>query len=121
LPLYQLERQQHAAADFERVFYRLEAGSVGLPFIVTEVAVGRPGGDDQVVVGNLRVGGFHDAAGQIESSDFGHEDRNIFARAKNGADRGGDFSGRESGGSHLVEKRLERVEILAVDDRDMHR
>ena len=49
LPLGQFESQQHTAADFERVFNRLQTGRKRLPFLVAKVGVGGPGGDDQIV------------------------------------------------------------------------
>ena len=51
LTLGALEREQHAAADLERVFERLQPGRVRPPVVVAEVRVRRAGGDDQVVVG----------------------------------------------------------------------
>ena len=45
-----LERQQHAAADLERIFKRLQSWRVGLPLGVTEIGVARAGRDDQIVV-----------------------------------------------------------------------
>src|ERR1019366_5708525 len=50
--LRQLERKQHSPADFERVFNRLEAGSIRLPVIVSEVGMGCACGYDEVVVGD---------------------------------------------------------------------
>ena len=44
LALRQFEGQEHAAADFKRVFDGLEAGGIGLPFVVAEVTVGGAGG-----------------------------------------------------------------------------
>ena len=39
-----LEREQHAAADRERVVERLQAGRVRRPFVVAEIGVGRAAG-----------------------------------------------------------------------------
>ena len=50
LALGQFEGQQNTAADFQRVFNRLQTGRQRLPFFVTKISVGRPGGDDQIVV-----------------------------------------------------------------------
>ena len=66
LPLRQFEGEQHAPADFERIFDRLEAGSEGLPIIVPKIGVARARGDDQVVVRDFSIGSFDDAALKIE-------------------------------------------------------
>ncbi len=49
----QFEGQQNAAADFERVFDGLEAGSESFPFVVAEIGVAGAGGDDQGIVRNF--------------------------------------------------------------------
>ena len=55
LALGQFEGEQHAAADFQRIFNRLESGSKGLPLVVSEVGVGGACGHDQVVVGEVEA------------------------------------------------------------------
>ena len=47
-PLGLFKGLQKAMADFQRVVERLEPGGVGLPLVVAEVGVTRPGGDHQV-------------------------------------------------------------------------
>ena len=54
LALGALERQQHAAADLQRVLEALEPGRERLPLVVAEVGVAGAGGDDQVVVATAR-------------------------------------------------------------------
>ena len=112
LPLRQFKSEQHAAANFERVFNGLQAGSERLPVVVSEVGVARARGDDEVVVRNLGVRGLHDAAVEVESGDFRHEHFDILVRAKNGADRRGDLSRGKPGSGYLIEQRLKGVEIL---------
>ena len=56
---------------------------------------------------------------EIEAADFGDEHFNIFVGAKNGANGSGDFRRRKSGRGDLIKQRLEGVEILAVNDRDL--
>ncbi len=46
LALGEFEGQQNAAADFKRVFNRLQTRRQRLPFRMTEVGVGCAGGDD---------------------------------------------------------------------------
>ena len=58
----EFEGQQHAAANFERIFNGLEAGSEWFPFVVAEVGVAGARGDDQVIIGNFGVRGFDGAA-----------------------------------------------------------
>ncbi len=48
-----LEGGEHAPADLERVFQRLQARRVSRPFVMTEVAVRRTGRQDEVVVRQL--------------------------------------------------------------------
>src|SRR5205085_11540978 len=47
-----LECADDARADVERVGERLQSRRVTLPLVVAEVAVRRPGGDDQVIPGD---------------------------------------------------------------------
>ena len=54
LALGALERQQHAAADLERVLERLQSRRDDPPLVVAEVGVRRAGGEDQIVVGRSR-------------------------------------------------------------------
>ncbi len=71
LDLGRLEAHQDAAADLEGIGQRLEAGRHARPVVVAEVAVGRAGGDDQVVPGQARaVGQLHLARGGIDRVDF---------------------------------------------------
>ena len=93
----EFERQQNAAADFERVLDGLEAGRESLPFVVAEIGVAGAGGNDQVIVGNflnfvscfafcilLRIflySGLYYAAFKVEAGDFGHEHFNVLVTA----------------------------------------
>ena len=114
------EGQQHAAADFKRVLNRLKAWRVRLPIIVTEISMARAGGDDQIVVRNFLIGSFDEAVFKIEAADLSHEHFNIFARGKNRTDRRGDFSRGEPGGCDLIQQRLKGMEVLTVNDGDLH-
>jgi len=87
---------------------------------VAEIAVARSGGDDQIVVRHGLFGSFHDATVEIECNNFRHEHFNVFVRAENGADGRSDLCRGKSGGCDLIKKRLEGVEILAIDDRDLN-
>ena len=122
LALGVLEGQQHAAADLERVLDRLQAGRVRRPVVMAEIGVPRPGGDDQVVVGELRaVLQLHPPRGGVEADDLAEEDLGIAGAVQDPPERGGDLAGREDGGGNLVEEGLEGVVVLAVHQRDLDR
>jgi hypothetical protein len=121
LALCQFEGEQNAPADFERIFNGLQAGRERLPIVMSEVGVARARGYDQVVIGNIALRGLDAPALEIESGNFCQENFDVLAPAKNRTDRRGDFSRRETGSCHLIQKRLERMVILAIDDRDLNR
>ena len=50
-----LEGDQHAAADFQRVVEILQARRKFLPFSMPEIRMSRAGGDDQIIVGDRSV------------------------------------------------------------------
>src|SRR5215831_19601227 len=83
--------------------------------------MGRSGGHDQVVIGNLQFGSIHDAAVEIESGHLGHEDFLVLVCPENRADGFCDLSGRKPGSRDLVQKGLKGMEILAVDHCDLDR
>ncbi len=62
LPLREFERQQHPAANLERVFDSLQTRSVRLPVVVPEVSMAGTGGDNQIVEFNVRFGSLDDCA-----------------------------------------------------------
>ena len=68
LALGVLEREQHAAADLQRILERLQSGRERAPLVVAEVGVGRAGGENQVVVGHLAVGQDHAAPGDVDAA-----------------------------------------------------
>src|SRR5271168_2279071 len=69
----QFKGQQHAAANFEGILNRLEAGGERFPVLVTEVGVTGSGRDDQIIVGNIAFRRFDFAAVEIESGNLRHE------------------------------------------------
>src|SRR5215469_4436880 len=83
--------------------------------------MGRSGGHDQVVIGDLQFGSIHDAAVEIESGHLGHEDFHVLVCPENRADGFCDLSGRKPGSRDLVQKGLKGMEILAVDHCDLDR
>jgi membrane protease YdiL (CAAX protease family) len=121
LTFCQFEGQQHAPADFQGIFDGLEAWSQWFPLIVAEIGMARPGGDHQVGIGNFHIAQFHNSAREIEILDFRHQHFYVATTAHNPANRGGDFARRQSRRSYLIEKRLEGMEVLAVNERDLNR
>ena len=119
LALGALERQQHAAADLERVLERLQAGRDRAPLVVAEVRVRRAGRHDQVVVRqpispSARI---ELLAGAIDATDLREQHLDVRLPAQDPADRRRDVAGRQRRHRHLIEQRLEDVMVAAVEDR----
>jgi len=55
----------------------------------------------------------------IDVHGFTEEDFDIFLVTEDGAEGGGDFSGRERAGGYLVEEWLEEVEVAFVEEGDV--
>ena len=60
-----------------------------------------------------------DASLQIEAGHLGEDDIDVLAATQNVPQHGGDCTGRQDAGGHLVEQRLEQVVIALVDERDV--
>jgi hypothetical protein len=82
--------------------------------------VSRPGGNDEVVVANIRFRRLNDSLLQIEAGNLGHEDFHVLIGAKNRTNRRGNLRWRKTGGGYLVEKRLKCVMVLSIDDGDLY-
>ena len=80
IALGHLVGEQHAAADLERVLDALEAGREGRPLVVAEVGVGRAGGEDEVVVGELAVGQDELLRGEVDADRLRQHDRDVPSR-----------------------------------------
>src|ERR1700728_2022473 len=64
--LGEFEGEEDAAANLDRVLDGFEAGSEGLPLVVSEVGVGGAGGEHEVVVGHFGTAAEADtAAGEV--------------------------------------------------------
>ncbi len=118
--LRDLESQQHAATDLESVVEALEAGRKLLPLIVTEIRVACPGGDDEIVVGNLAIRGDDPFLIEIDPLRFAKEHLRVFLLAQNVPQRLGDIGRRQRGGGDLVKQRLKQVMILPIEQGDPH-
>ena len=78
-----------------------------------------PGRDDQLVVAEYRPVLEHDAPlVEVHLSHLPVTERHVFALPEDRAHRICDVRYVETRGGQLVEQRLERVEIVPVDDRD---
>ena len=78
LALGRLVGEEDPPADRRRVLDRLQArGELGLPLVVAEVAVGRPGGDDQVVVMELAVGEPDRPVRDVDRLDLAEQDLDV--------------------------------------------
>ncbi len=51
---------------------------------------------------------------------FGEENPGVFLSLEDVAQRRGDIGRGECAGGHLVEQWLEEVEVLAIEERDLH-
>ena len=116
-----LERRENARPDAKGVLQRLQAGRVWRPLIVTEVRMRASRRDDQEVVGtgdSIDVDGL---ALDVYPPRLAEEHGRVALAAQNVPQRGGDGGRGEACGRHLVEQRLKRMVIVAIDQQDVHR
>ena len=86
----------------------------------TERRADRAGGDDEVVVCELpTVANDHGLPLQIDPGDLAEHESNRSVPAEDPANREPDVVSVEPGGGDLVQQRLERVEVVGVDDGDV--
>jgi hypothetical protein len=88
---------------------------------VAEVLRLGPRREDQCVVGDRAVREQHLARRGIEARDLGEQHPGVLLSAQNPAVGRRDVGGREAAGGHLVEQRLEHVEVAAVEHGDLDR
>ena len=117
LALRRFESQQHAAADLERILNALETRCGLLPLVMTEVVAFAAGRDDQIIVPELLVVDEHRLPLDVDRASFSEKDRRVLLLPENATNRFGDRGRREARGRHLVEKRLEEVMVLPIDER----
>ncbi len=121
LALGQLEGEQHAAADLERVLQALEPGREHLPLVVPEVRVAGAGRHDQVVVVHSgAVAELHPAGLDVHAGGLGQQHLGVLLVPEDRADGRGDVRRVERRGRHLVEHRLEQVVVAAVHQGHAH-
>ena len=90
------------------------------PLIVTEIVVFGAGRDDQrVIADGLTIVQHHGATWSIDIHDLGQSYVSICLSAQNSSQGKRYIGGREFTCSHLVEQRLEQVEITPIDQRHL--
>jgi hypothetical protein len=122
------EGGEEAAANGECALERLDLSGVRPPFAVAEVRVVRTAGDDQCVVAEpFRHRHRRDRAQvqftrvEVEIRDLGQQDTDVAVALEDPAEGIRDLASRKRPGRDLVGKRLEEVEVAAVDERDLDR
>ena len=116
LALGGLERQEHAAADLQRVLDRLQARRIARPLRMSEVRMRGAGGDDEIVVGHFAVRELDDPSFDIDRRRLAEDHVRVFLMGDHGANRIGDIARIQSRGGDLIKQRLKEVEIAAVDE-----
>ena len=86
---------------------------------MTEVRVARAGGDDEIVVGDCgTVREQHPPAGNVDGVRLAKQHANVRRPPDNPPDRRRDVAGRQRGGGHLIEQRLEEMVVMPIQQRD---
>ncbi len=115
-PFGTLEGEQYPPPDLERVLDGLEPGGVGFPVVVTEVRVGRPRGEDEILVGQVGAVVERDQPGiGIDADHLGEQHPHVRLAGEDRPDRTGDVRRVQSRRRHLVQQRLEQVMVAPVD------
>ena len=118
LALGGFERVEDLMTDASGVFERLETRRDGLPRVfVAEIEMTGSCGDDQRIVRNIAFVQNHAAAGGVEIDSIGEQHLGVFLLTQQDAQRRGDFARRQSAGGYLVQQRLKKMEVAAVDQR----
>jgi hypothetical protein len=117
-----LEGKQDAPSDLGRVFDPLQARCKGLPIVVAEIGVTRAGSEDEIVVAHTPSTLDQDlACHDVDPFDGAEHDRDVAVPPDDAADGRGDVCRGQACRRHLIEQRLEKVIVLAVDDDDLNR
>ena len=114
-----LESIEQFVADGGGLFDGLQARSNATPIFFAEVGGFGAGRDDEGIVGEFSAVAEDDLFGdRVKVERFAKKDFNILLAAEDGTERCGDFRRRERAGGNLVEERLEKVKVTAVDEGD---
>ena len=115
-----LEGVEKFVTDGGGFFEGFEAGSNFAPGVFAVVGgLGACGNDESVVrifSGVAKMNEFFDG---VEIHGFAEKDLGILLAAEDGTQRRGDFAGREGAGGHLIEERLEEMEVALIDEGDL--
>ncbi len=82
------------------------------------VRVGHARRQNEPVVRYRLAADLHRPGLEVDAGRLTEEDTDVVLSPEDRADRGRDVGRREDGGRHLVEERLERMVVPAVDERD---
>jgi hypothetical protein len=83
---------------------------------MTEIGVPGPGREDEVVIRHPALAQDHLVAQGIDAGHLREHDRRVALPSQDAADRRSDVGRRKTGGRDLIEKRLEEVIVVPVDD-----
>ena len=109
-------------ADRQCVVERLQGEGVLVHAGDAERCGHRAGGDDErVVLQRVAWLGEDQLAVEVEADDTSHADGDVALATEDAAHRVADVVAVEPRRGHLVQQRLERVEVVGVDDRHVHR
>ena len=106
-------------ADVQRLLQRLHAIRVALDALHAEEVRRRAGREHEIVVRNLAVVRQENPARLVDAFSFRHEELDIRIVAEERADRVRNLVLGQDGRRDLIQQRLEQLEVVAVDERDL--
>jgi hypothetical protein len=121
LHLRALEGEQQTSAHLRGVVDRLQAGRMGGPAVMAEIAMGRPGREHQNVIGNVAVRHDYAFAHTVDTSHRAQQHAGIVLAPDQTSNGPGDVGRRQASCRHLVEQWLKEVVVLPVNQGDVHR
>ena len=113
-----LQGLEDLAPDGVGILQGLHGNGFTAPFVMAEVAAGGPGREHEMVVLVAAVVEDHLLLIGIDVLHFPHQDLDVFGLAQHHAQGGGDIGLGDQPGGHLIEQRLEEVEVAPVDQGD---
>jgi hypothetical protein len=111
------EGEQETPPDLGRVGDVLEAGRERRPIVMAEVGMGRSRGEHEIVVGEIEFAGVHAPRRDVDPGHPRHDHAHVLLMPHDGADRPSHIRGRQRRGCDLIEKRLEAMVVVGVDQR----